>query len=233
MSIGTAHTTTHRMSGAEFRAFQETRPDHERWELVKGLPVMMVPPTISHQRIAGNLERLLNDALDRHNPTRFAVQGSGVELGQAALAPIGEDYRPEPDVMVIDVEYELRQRYNNRAYVVVEVVSDTDHAPVPGEKEPWIAIKRRLYLAHPACEAVILVDPYRVEIKVDVRTQEGWASEKLTSLDEQLAIPSCGLTCPVAAVYDRTPLNRRPTAREADRRAPNGTPPSDLPVRPV
>jgi Uma2 family endonuclease len=209
MSIGATHTTARRMSGEEFRSFQETRPDHERWELIKGVPFMMVPPTISHQRIAGNLERLLNDALDNHNPTRVAVHGSGVELGEAALAPIGEDYRPEPDVMVIDAEFEPRQRYNDRAYVVVEVVSDTDHEPVPEEKEPWIAIKRRLYLAHPACEALILVDPYRVEIKVDLRTKDGWASETLTKLDEHLTIPSCGLTCLVAAVYDRTPLNRR------------------------
>ena len=75
MSVGTAHTSTHRMTGAQFRSFQETRPDHERWELVKGVPIMMVPPTISHQRIAGNLERLLNDALAKHDPTRLAVQG--------------------------------------------------------------------------------------------------------------------------------------------------------------
>jgi len=88
MSIGAAHTMTRRMSGAEFRSFQETRPDHERWELVKGIPVMMVPPTISHQRIADNLTRLLNDALARHNPTRLAVSRSGVELGEAALVAL-------------------------------------------------------------------------------------------------------------------------------------------------
>src|SRR5579863_1916917 len=63
------------MSAPQFRSFQMTRPDHERWELVKGVPVMMVPPTIIYNRIAGNLERLLNDALAKHNPTRFAVQG--------------------------------------------------------------------------------------------------------------------------------------------------------------
>jgi len=209
MSIGAAHTMTRRMSGAEFRSFQETRPDHERWELVKGIPVMMVPPTISHQRIADNLTRLLNDALARHNPTRLAVSRSGVELGEAALAPIGADYRPEPDVMVMDADYEPRQRFVDRAYVVAEIVSDTDHDPVPETKEPWIAVKRRLYLAHPACEAVILIDPYRVEVEIDLRTKDGWASSTLTSLDERLTIPSCGLQCLVADVYDGTPLRRR------------------------
>jgi Uma2 family endonuclease len=209
MSVGTAHTTTHRMSGAAFRLFQETRPDHERWELVNGVPIMMVPPTISHQRIAGNLERLFNDALAIYNPTRFAVQRSGVELGEAALAPIGEDYRPEPDVMVMDADYEPRQRFVDSAYVVVEIVSDTDHDPVPETKEPWIEVKRRLYLGHPACEAVILIDPYRVEVRMDLRAKNGWTSSTLTSLDDPLTVPSCGLQCLVADVYDGTPLRRR------------------------
>jgi Uma2 family endonuclease len=209
MAIGAAHTTTRRMSGAEFRSFQETRPDHERWELIKGVPVMMVPPFIAHQRIADNLVRLLSGALAIYNPRRIAVSRSGVELGEAALAPIGEDYRPEPDVMVIDADYEPRQRFVERAYLVAEIVSDTDHQSVPSEKEPWIAIKRRLYLAHPPCEAVLLVEPLRVEIGLDLRVGAGWASTHLTRLDEPLNIPSCGLRCVVADIYDGTPLNRR------------------------
>jgi Uma2 family endonuclease len=209
MPIGTAHAPTRRMTGAQFRSFQESRPDHERWELVKGVPIMMVPPTISHQRIAGNLEQLLNDALAKHDPTRIAVQGSGVELGEVALAPIGEDYRPEPDVMVMDADYEPRQRFVDRAYVVAEIVSDTDNEPVPGAKEPWIAIKRRLYLAHAPCEAVVLIDPYRVEVRIDLRTKDGWTRDQLTRLDERLIIPSCGLQCLVGDVYKGTPLTRR------------------------
>jgi Uma2 family endonuclease len=209
MAIGAAHTTMHRMSGAEFRAFQATRPDPERWELVKGIPVMMVPATIAHQRIAGNLVRLLNDALAKYDPTRFAVHESGVELGDVALAPIGEEYRPEPDVMVIDTDYEPRQRFVDRAYVIAEIVSDTDTEPVAGTREPWIAVKRRLYLAHAPCEAVILIDPYRIEVKFDLRAKDGWVSQTLTRLDEQLTIPCCGFQCLVAAIYEGTPLNRR------------------------
>jgi hypothetical protein len=67
----------------------------------------------------------------------------------------------------------------------------------------------RLYLAHSPCEAVILIDPYCVDIRTDLRMAQGWTSERLTRLDECLRIPACGLHCPVAAVYDRTPLNRR------------------------
>ena len=198
------------------RSFQETRPDHERWELVKGVPIMMVPPTISHQRIADNLTRLLNDALAEHDPTRFAVSASGVELGETALAWIGENYRPEPDVMVMDADYEPRQRFVDRAYVVAEIVSDTDNQPVPGEKEPWIAIKRRLYLAHAACEAVILIEPYRVEVAIDLRTNDGWTTHRLTGLDERLTVPSCGLQCLVSDVYKGTPLYRQRARLSSD-----------------
>ena len=114
-----------------------------------------------------------------------------------------------------------RQRFVDRAYVIAEIVSDTDNEPVPGEKEPWIAIKRRLYLAHPHCEAMILIDPYRIEVRIDLRTKDlrtkdGWASIRFTRLDEQLTIPSCGLQCLVADVYNGTPLNRRRASSHQD-----------------
>jgi Uma2 family endonuclease len=67
------------MSAREFRAFQAERPDHERWELIGGVATMMTPPTIAHNRIAGNLERLLNAGLAMHDPSRFANQRPGVE----------------------------------------------------------------------------------------------------------------------------------------------------------
>ena len=54
------------MTVADFHAFLAHRPDQERWELIAGVPMMMVPPKLAHNRIASNLERLLNDALDRH-----------------------------------------------------------------------------------------------------------------------------------------------------------------------
>ena len=107
-----------KLSGAQFRSFQETRPDRERWELIDGVPIMMVPPILSHQRIADNLARLLNDALARHEPTRIAISRAGVDLGETALAAIEGDYRPEPDVMVIDADFEPRQRFVQRAYVI-------------------------------------------------------------------------------------------------------------------
>ena len=44
-----------------FHAFRDDRPKEEKWELIDGTPTMMPPPTVMHQRIARNLETMLND----------------------------------------------------------------------------------------------------------------------------------------------------------------------------
>nr|WP_291698376.1 Uma2 family endonuclease [Bradyrhizobium sp.] len=107
------------MSGAEFRAFQARRPDHERWELLGGVAMMTTPPTIAHNQISSNLERLLNHGLAQHAPSLLATQRPGLDLGEG-------DYRTEPDVGVIDADYDAGQRFVARAHLLAEVVSDTD-----------------------------------------------------------------------------------------------------------
>src|SRR5438876_10626877 len=69
-----------RLSVELFRGFLEGRPDEEHWELIDGVAMMMTPPTKAHQRIASNLERLLNDALEGHAPTLTAYQCIGLNL---------------------------------------------------------------------------------------------------------------------------------------------------------
>ena len=71
------------LSVEAFRAFYDGRPDEERWELIDGVPMMMAPPTFVHQRIASNLERLFNDALELHRPTWAAYQRGGLNLTRA------------------------------------------------------------------------------------------------------------------------------------------------------
>lgn len=193
-----------RMSAREFRAFEAERPEHERWELIAGIPVMMPPALIVHNCIAGNLDRLLNTALAKHDPTRFSVQRSGVELGLEV-----DDYRPEPDLMVLDADYAPEQRYVERAYLLAEIVSSTDYKRIPGGTEPWIEVKRRLYLAHEPCEAVLIIEQTQIEVRLDLRTEAGWTATKLKQREDELAIPSFGLRCRVSDLYEGTPLQPR------------------------
>ena len=53
MSLAIARSSPVRMSGTEFRSFQTKRPDHERWELIEGVPVMMTPPFVTTPRPEG------------------------------------------------------------------------------------------------------------------------------------------------------------------------------------
>jgi Uma2 family endonuclease len=194
------------MSGSEFRAFQNRRPDHERWELVDGVPMMMTTPTIAHNRIAGNLERLLNATLDQFDPSRLATQRPGIELGSLA-------YRPEPDVGVIDANYGAGQRFVDRAYLLAEIVCVADDFPVPGSSGRWIDVKREIYLSHPPCEALLIIEQNRIEVRVDVRTKEGWRSARLTDPAAELILTMYGLKCSVSDLYEGTPLQPRAGSR--------------------
>jgi Uma2 family endonuclease len=190
------------MSGAEFRTFQDGRPDHERWELIAGVPMMMTPPTIAHNRIAGNLERLLNAALDRFDPARLATQRPGIELGSIA-------YRPEPDVGVIDADYDAGQRFADRAYLLAEIVSATDDFPVPGTGGRWIDVKSEIYRSHAPCEALLIIEQDRIDVRVEVRTKDGWQSAQLAGPAAELSLPRFGLKCSLSELYEGTPLQPR------------------------
>jgi Uma2 family endonuclease len=193
-----------RMSSAEFRAFQDMRPDHERWELIDGVPVMMTPPTIAHNHIAGNLERLLTSCLERYAPSLIATQRPGVDLASG-------DYRPEPDVGVIDADYAPDQRFVEKAYLLAEVVSPTDLVGVAGSSGRWIDVKRDIYRSHKHCEAVLIIEQSRMEVAIDLKIDGAWVSSVARGAGAEIAIPELGFRCFVADLYEGTPLSPRPT----------------------
>lgn len=179
------------LSVASFRTWLESRPDEEHWELVEGVPMMMTPPNRRHQRIASNLESLLNAALKRHNPAFVAYHDIGVNI--VSTVP----YDPEPDVAVIREDENPDPRYADRFYLVAEVLSESDKAVIES--------KRDIYRAHPSCTCILLVRQDRMEIIVDRRTSDGWRSEVLDAADH-LNLPEFGLNCPVSDAYRDTLL---------------------------
>jgi len=202
MQIAVDERRTSRMSAVEFRAFQARRPDHERWELLGGVAMMMTPPTIAHNQIASNLERLLNEGLGRHAPSLLATQRPGLDLGEG-------DYKPEPDVGIIDADYDAGQRFVDKAYLLAEVVSDTDEVIVPGTDRRWIDVKRDLYRSHPHCEAVLVIAQDRMEVRLDLKSEAGWTSSVLEGSGAELSIPAFGFRCLLASLYEKTPLQPR------------------------
>jgi Uma2 family endonuclease len=180
------------LSVASFRAWLASRLDEEHWELIEGLPMMMMtPPNLRHQRIASSLESLLNAALKRHDPALATYHNIGVNIVSAV------PHDPEPDVAVIREDENPDPRYADRFYLVAEVLSESD--------KDVIESKRDIYRAHPYCTCILLVRQDRPEIIADRRTDDGWRSRLLNSADE-LALPEFGLVCSIREVYRDTPL---------------------------
>jgi Uma2 family endonuclease len=181
-----------RMSVELFRRFVEGRPDEEHWELINGAAMMMAPPTKAHQRIASNLERLSNDALEGHSPALVAYQRVGVNLG-----PNVQDHDPEPDVTVVDAEGE-DERYSDRFYLAAEIVSSSDRSRVES--------KRDVYRLHDSCTCILTAGQDRFEVRVDLRTDSGWSEQILNKPEDILALPDFGLRCKLSDLYRGTPL---------------------------
>jgi Uma2 family endonuclease len=179
-----------------FRAWSETRPDEEHWELIDGVPIRRTPPTKAHQRVASNLERLLNDALLRSAPERAAYQRVGLNLGAVV-----ENYDPEPDVVVIDVEESSDERYADRFYLIAEVVSASDRPKIEG--------KREIYKLHGACSCILTTRQDRHEVRVDLPTGNSWTTHVLTRPSDELVLTEFGLRCSLADLYRGTPLQAR------------------------
>ena len=78
--VGVARQNAPILSVASFRTWLTSRPDEEHWELIEGVPMMTAPPDRRHQRIASNLESLLNAALVLHAPMLAAYHDIGVNI---------------------------------------------------------------------------------------------------------------------------------------------------------
>jgi Uma2 family endonuclease len=178
------------MKVGTYRSWSALRPDNERWELIAGVPAMMTPPTMRHQRIASNLERLLNAGLDRIGAPLEAFQRVGVNLGV-------EYYDPEPDVVVVDRPSRSDQRYADRFHLAAEVVSSSD--------ERLLDDKCQLCRNHPHCLCILLIRQDRTEVVCETRSPAGtWTRLTLTNPDDELIVETVGLRCLAKDLYSGT-----------------------------
>jgi Uma2 family endonuclease len=191
------------MNVAEFVDFLESRPDEERWELIDGVPIMMPPPRIAHQRIASNLERYLNDALRARKPEWTADREIGVVLDE------GGRYRPEPELAVVDTAIDTERLHADRFYLVAEIISPSDEVKTRGR--PVIDAKVAFYKSHPANRFILVIRQDIVHVARYVRGRDGaWLEPPiiLTSLDQSIDIAEIGPVCTLADLYERTSLTR-------------------------
>ena len=193
-----------RMNVPEFLGFLQSRPDEERWELIGGVPMMMAPPTIRHQRIASNLERLLNDTLRAQGSAWRADREIGLVLAAAGY------YRPEPEVAVVDADIDEQSSHASRFYLVAEVVSPGDEAPYD-ESGKVIDVKLALYKSHAHNRCIMVIRQDHVEVGMHLRRDDGsWSDEPLVlrSGSDVIEIAEIGRIGTVDDVYAGTSLGR-------------------------
>jgi|SRR5262245_22571428 Uma2 family endonuclease len=186
---------TPQLTMEQFHAFRDERPKGEKWELIDGVPMMMPPPTLMHQRIARNLETLLNARLREVKPKWQADYEVGVWLKD------DNKYNPEPDVTVIDTAFVVGQVYVKRFYFVAEVLSESDEKAVLDKK-------LRYYRRHEHNRCILLVRQDRVgAVQYDRQVRGGWHRRQLARPGSALTFPDIGPIGRLGELYRSTPLD--------------------------
>ena len=186
-----------------FWDFVETRPDAEKWEFIAGHFVMQARPSLHHQIVAGNLQRLLNDGLKRSGSTRIVHRDPAIDLRPWVIEHIYV-----PDVAVVD-ETAITSDPSVIAgcSLAAEILAPSSHRTLPGTRRTKIDAKRAGYEALPLCEALLLIEQGSLALTLSARDGETWTRTRLTGAD-RLVLPGFGLDCAVADLYARTPVAR-------------------------
>jgi Uma2 family endonuclease len=179
------------LSRGEFLSFLERRAQHERWQLIDGVAVMMNPPTVRHQRIAMNLAMELNIALRRDDRNLVALVEVGLSL------PGNPSFLPIADLAVVD-EAADDSSYANRFCLAAEVLSASN-------TREFIARKLRRYAEHPDNLHFLVFSQRKMRVEV-FSCQSDWKSVVLRTPDAVLELPEFGFRCQLRDLYRGTPL---------------------------
>jgi Uma2 family endonuclease len=189
---GTGPRNAGPMTVDEFYAFTDTRPDHEKWELIEGEPILNASPSRFHQWIA------LNVAVALKNRER-EIKAPWVVLVDIGVRVSKED-RPEPDVLVYPCEHRRPDARHDcdDVLVVFEVLS-------PSTEKRDLGWKRKIYASLASLTHYIVISQDAVDVMVFAR-DDGFEGRRIRSLDEAIALPSLGVSLPVAEIYRDTGL---------------------------
>ena len=175
----------------EFLDFIEDRPREERWQLIDGVPFMMSPSMLPHQRIGANLMLLLNAALASRRLEMIAMQEVGLRVDKHP------DTRVVADVAVVDFEVE-DVLYGTGFYLAAEVLSESN-------TREHISRKREVYADAPNCLHILIVSQKDFAVEVWSRS-DGWEGHVFRSPHDMIQLPEFGFSCRVADLYRGTPV---------------------------
>ncbi|WP_457105118.1 Uma2 family endonuclease [Methylobacterium sp. P5_C11] len=182
MALAAKHDV--RMDVSEFRLWMESRPEHERWELLDGEPMLMAPPRERHQAIAANLIRRIGDLADGRGCR--ALPGLGI------LSAAMDDFAPIPDV-VVRCGPLLPEGYAADPLLVAEVLSPSTMSLDRGRKIDF-------YRTVPSLAVLLIVYSDEARVEVWRRAGDDWSVAAL-GLDGTLSLPELDGAVPVRDIY--------------------------------
>jgi Uma2 family endonuclease len=191
--MGVPTIDTGPMTVEEFYAFTDARPDEEKWELIDGEPILNAAPSTRHQLIIKNLVIGLGVRERELNAPWTVLPELGVRVSNTN--------RPEPDVLVISSDVrslDPQQRDVSNVIVAFEVLS-------PSTKARDLRWKRTAYTSLASLTHYIVIAQDAVEVVVFARDDD-FAERRVRTIDEAIALPSLGISLPVAEVYRDTGL---------------------------
>ena len=177
------------LSAGAYAAFLEARPKEERWQLIDGIAFMMTPPTGTHQRIAYNLARRLDDVLEENRPDLATLQEIGVRV------PGHDAFLPVPDLVVADAVAPTTS-YLDRFYLAAEVLSQSN-------TPEYVSMKVGRYAEHPDNLYTLVID--RAETRCEVWSRaDDWRGSVLRGSDAMVELPEFGFRIALGHLYRNT-----------------------------
>jgi Uma2 family endonuclease len=180
------------MTVDEFYAFTDTRPDHEKWELIEGEPILNAAPSLIHQWIAVNVVVALKN-------WEREIKAPWVVLADLGVRVSKKD-RPEPDVLVYPSKDRRpdTQRDRDDVLVIFEVLS-------PSTEKRDLGWKRKVYASLASLTHYIAISQDAIDVMVFAR-DDGFEGRRIRSLDESIELRSLGISLPMAEIYRDTGL---------------------------
>lgn len=187
--MGIPAVDTGEMTVDAFYAFTDTRPDHEKWELIEGKPVLNASPSDIHEKIVVNVGTALS-IRERELDASWTVLGSvGVRVSNRD--------RPEPDVLVVS-SGPTGKSDRNDVIVAFEVLS-------PGTKDRDLGWKRTAYTSLASLTHYVVIAQDAVEVTV-FACENVFEKRTFDSRDDVIAFKTLGVSLPVADIYYRAGL---------------------------
>ena len=173
------------MDVERFLAFNATRPDREKWELLDGELFLNATPVNSHQIVVDNLVRHLHPLLKAAGNRYRASTGTGVRLADITLV--------EPDVMIRPRDARDGNVFDD-IVVAFEVLS-------PTTRRNDLKFKRMAYAGLASLTHYVAIAPRAFDVRVHARAAQ-WAEVRLSRPEQSIAFDLLGISLPLSAVYD-------------------------------